>query len=134
VRRYLVDTHVLLWWLGGQSKRLGRAARRAVEAAGAGGVELFISVVSLWEVALLHDEGSIRLSAGFSAWCDAVEATPGLGVVPLLRADVEAARMLGTLRDPHGRLIAGTALRLSVPLISADRRMRSSAVRVLWDR
>jgi PIN domain nuclease of toxin-antitoxin system len=42
--------------------------------------------------------------------------------------------MLGTLRDPHDRLIAGTALRLSVPLITADQRMGSSAVRVLWDR
>jgi PIN domain nuclease of toxin-antitoxin system len=47
VRRYLVDTHVLLWWLGGQPKKLGRAARRAVEAAGAGSAELLISVVSL---------------------------------------------------------------------------------------
>jgi PIN domain nuclease of toxin-antitoxin system len=133
VRRYVADTHVLLWALSGSLQRLGRGARRAVSGVDTGVSELVVSVVSLWEVALLHDEGKLRLAQGFSAWCDALEAAPGLHVEPLLRADVEQARSLRGLRDPHDRLIAGTAVRLGVPLLTADSRVAASGVRVVWD-
>jgi PIN domain nuclease of toxin-antitoxin system len=89
--------------------------------------------VSLWEVAMLHDEGKLRLAAGFVAWCDALEALPGVSVEPLLRRDIEEARGLRVLVDPHDRLIAGTALRLGVPLITADRRIAvERRVRTVW--
>jgi PIN domain nuclease of toxin-antitoxin system len=93
-----------------------------------------VSVVTLWEVALLHDDGHVRLPVSFSAWCDALEATAGLTVTPLVRGDVEEARALAMLRDPHDRLIAGTAIRLGIPLISADQRLPRSGVRIVWDR
>jgi PIN domain nuclease of toxin-antitoxin system len=89
--------------------------------------------VSLWEAAILHDEGHIRLRAGFSAWCDALESLSGIRVEPLVRGDVEQARGLRVLRDPHDRLIAGTALRLGVPLLTSDSRMRlASTLRIVW--
>ena len=98
-----------------------------------GTTEVVVSVVSLWEVALLHDQGKLRPAQGFSAWCDALEARPGLHVEPLLRADVEQARALRNLPDPHDRLIAGMALRLAVPLLTIDSRVTASGIRVVWD-
>jgi PIN domain nuclease of toxin-antitoxin system len=133
VRRYLADTHVVVWTLAEQVGRLGKSARRVVRAWESGTAELAVSVVSLWEVALLSDAGRLRLARGFAAWCDALEAAPGLRVEPLLRGDVEQARSLRHLRDPHDQLIAGTALRLGIPLLSADSRIAASAVRVVWD-
>jgi PIN domain nuclease of toxin-antitoxin system len=47
--------------------------------------EAHVSIISLWEVAQLHDEGRLRLTAGFSAWRDALEALPGIRLEPLLR-------------------------------------------------
>jgi PIN domain nuclease of toxin-antitoxin system len=133
VKRYLADTHALLWFAAGATKRLGPRARRAFQTMGAGAVEILISVVTLWEVALLHDEGAIRLPFGFTAWCDGVEACAGLTIEPLLRGDIDAARGLRALRDPHDRLIAGTALRLGVPLITADRRIgRLGRMPTVW--
>lgn len=43
-------------------------------------------------MALLHDEGRVRLPVSFSAWCDALEATPGLTLTPLVRGNIEEAR------------------------------------------
>jgi len=63
VRRYVADTHVVLWTWSNQVGRLGKEARRG-EVARDGAVELVISVVSLWEVALLFERGRIRLSQG----------------------------------------------------------------------
>ncbi len=47
-------------------------------------------------------------------------------------ANSAEARSLRALADPFDRLIAGTALRLGVPLISADARIAASAVKTVW--
>lgn len=133
MKRYLADTHAVLWFCAGDLRRLGPAARRAFRDLTTGAARVHVSVVSLWEVALLHDEARIRLPAGFPAWCDALTAEAGLVVEPLLLGDVDAARGLPGLRDPHDRLIAGTALRLAAVLLSADGRIADHGrVRVVW--
>ncbi len=125
MKRYLADTHVVLWFAAARFDLLGTRARRVFRALSPGVCEVVVSVVSLWEIALLHDEGAVRLPVGFGLWCDSLESVAGIVVHPLMRGDVEEARSLRALRDPHDRLIAGTALRLGVPLITADRRISS---------
>lgn len=130
MKRYLADTHALLWFASG-SPKLSRRARRIFEGIGAS-TEVLVSTVSLWDIALLHDSAAIRLASGFSVWCSAVEDA-GIRFEPLRREDVEEARSLPALVDPADRLIAGSALRLGVPLISADRRMAANAgLRIVW--
>jgi PIN domain nuclease of toxin-antitoxin system len=47
--------------------------------------------------------------------------------------DVREARGLAALVDPFDRLIAGTAIRLDLPLITGDERIRTSGlVRTVW--
>jgi len=131
VKRYLADTHALIWFLA-QSSRLGRRAARVFDGLGVS-TEVHVSSITLWEVALLHDGGEVKLADGFSAWCNALAALTGIRLEPLLREDVEQARSLGALRDPSDRLIAGTALRLGVPLLSRDRKMRAERrLRLVW--
>jgi PIN domain nuclease of toxin-antitoxin system len=133
MKRCVADTHVVLWFAAGDLRRLGRAARRVMASLGTGRAEIIVSVVSLWEVALLHDDRHLRLTHGFGAWCDALESMSGVSVVSLTRSDIEHARALRSLRDPHDRLIAGTAQRLDVPLLSADARIAEHGVPVIWD-
>ena len=134
MRRYVADTHVVLWFLSGDVRRVGRRARRVLEMIDGVSIGIVVSVISLWEVAQLADAGRVRLAAGYTAWCDQLEELPGIRVEPLLRNDVEMARSLAALADPSDRLIAGTALRLRVPLLSGDRRIAASGrVPVVWD-
>jgi PIN domain nuclease of toxin-antitoxin system len=131
MKRYLADTHALLWFLSAPEK-LGRKADRVFSSLGSGS-EISISTVTLWEVAVLHDEGHVRLSAGFSAWHEALANLRGVRIEPLFGEDVEEARSLRSLVDPFDRMIAGTALRLGVPLISRDRRMaKERRLRLVW--
>jgi PIN domain nuclease of toxin-antitoxin system len=134
VTRVVADTHALVWFFAGDLRRLGRRARRVLRTADGIGLEIVVSVVSLWEIALLHDERRLVLSRGFTAWCDALDGHQGFRIEPLTRADVEAARTVAQLRDPHDRLIAGTAIRLGVALLTVDQRIAASGrVKVLWD-
>ena len=131
MKRYLADTHALIWFLTAPGK-LSRKARQAFATLGTNS-EVHISAISLWEVAALHDAGHLRLSAGFFAWHESLASLPGVRIEPVFGADVEEARSLRTLVDPFDRLIAGTAVRLGVPLITRDSRIaKERRVRVVW--
>ena len=131
MKRYLADTNALLCFLSAPAK-LGRKAERAFAALGTTS-EIHVSTISLWEVAMLHDEGHLRLDAGFSAWHAALTELPGVRIEPLVGGDIEEARGLRNLVEPFDRLIAGTALRLGVPLISRDRRIgKERRIRLIW--
>ncbi len=134
MRRYVADTHAVLWFFAGEVRRLGCRARRVLETADGVSVGIVVSAISLWEIAQLADARRIRLPVGYTAWCDHLEKLPGIHVEPLLRDDVEMARSLAALPDPSDRLISGTALRLRAPLLTGDRRIAASGrVPVLWD-
>jgi PIN domain nuclease of toxin-antitoxin system len=52
---------------------------------------------------------------------------------PLLPEDVDEARALAGLRDPFDRIIAGTTIRLGLPLLTRDEVMtQSTRVRTWW--
>jgi PIN domain nuclease of toxin-antitoxin system len=94
---------------------------------------LAVPTVCLFEVGLLEERGRITLGVPFERWCDLVEAAAALLLLPLDRAHVSEARALPTLRDPFDRLIAGTAVALGVPLITADTRIaEAERVEVIW--
>jgi PIN domain nuclease of toxin-antitoxin system len=123
MKGYVADTHVVLWFAAGERGRLGPRVRRIMDGLPTGRSRISVSVVTLWEIAMLHDAGRVRLRVGFAAWSDALEALPGVSIEPLTRRDVEEARTLCDLPDPHDRLIAGTSLRLGVPLLTMDGRI-----------
>lgn len=57
MKRLLLDTQVLLWWLA-DDPRLPPWVIAAVQAPGA---EVFVSQVSLWELALKQRQGRVRV-------------------------------------------------------------------------
>jgi len=84
-------------------------------------------------VGQLEERGRVSLGLPFERWCDLVEEVAALLLLPLERAHVSEARSLPTLRDPFDRLIAGTAVALGLPLITADTRIAAARrVQVIW--
>lgn len=129
----VIDTAPLVAFLGGAEGSLGRAARRMLGRAQAGRVRLAVPTICLFEVGQLEERGRIGLGVPFERWCDLVEETEALLLLPLERAHVSEARALPTLRDPFDRLIAGTAVALGVPLLTPDARIAEAGrVRVIW--
>lgn len=92
MKTYVADTHAVLWFAAGERRRFGRNGRRMVDGLRTGRSAIVVSVVTLWEIAMLHYEGAIRLTAGFTAWTDALENLQGVTIEPLSRRDVDEAR------------------------------------------
>ncbi len=57
----LLDTHTLIWFIGG-NKELYQIARNAIEADGATN---FVSIASLWEMAIKISLGKLELKTPF---------------------------------------------------------------------
>jgi PIN domain nuclease of toxin-antitoxin system len=124
----LLDTHVLLFWLGGDP-RLTRTQARAIENASAD-EPLLVSDISLWEVATLVSLGRIRLRRPLRDWLEAAVAPPlvrRVSISPAVAAEV--AELPATFhRDPADRIIVATARTAGAAVATGDSRIIDSGL------
>ena len=129
--RLLLDTHALLWWQAGSDRRSRRAAT-AIE----GVDQLWISAISLWEIATLVRLGRVALDRPQRRLvADLLARTVGcLDVGPAVAA--EAGSLEGFHGDPADRIIYARAQEHRMVLVAKDRRLAdhaaSQGVPVVW--
>ncbi|MDR1014068.1 MAG: type II toxin-antitoxin system VapC family toxin [Coriobacteriales bacterium] len=117
-RGYLLDTHTFLW-AARNPKRLGKAARAALEAPDR---RLYLSSFSAYEVARKHHIGKLDPSYAFVVE-NYTEVARRLGVTDLpvtLAHAYQAGQMDWPHRDPFDRVIAAQAALENLVLITND--------------
>ena len=135
-RRALIvlDTHVLVWWVTGQTTELSRKARTAIDKEAAGG-EILVSAISAWEIAMLVERGRLQLTLDVEQWLDIVTDIDAVRFVPVNnRIAVKSVGLPGVFhKDPADRLIVATARDAAAPLVTADEKIRQYAhVATIW--
>ena len=126
VMRIICDTHIPLFWANAPS-RLSRSAAAALEKGRQDG-QLAIADISLWEIALLHERGRLRLPDDVPAveYLSRLLQALRLNVLPITANIAVLSRSsLFQHGDPADRLIAATALHGGWPLITADEKLRA---------
>jgi PIN domain nuclease of toxin-antitoxin system len=128
----ICDTHALVWDAL-DSRKLSRAARRAIEHADAGGA-LACCDISLWEMVVLIERGRLALKVTAKEFLVTLIARRALRVLPVTVDIALRSQQLAALQgDPADRLIAATALEHGAPLVTADERLAAFAgLRILW--
>jgi PIN domain nuclease of toxin-antitoxin system len=120
----LLDTHVWLWLISGASDRASRRTWRTLErAARADGLR--VSIISVWEAAVLEARGRIRLAPDCHTWAARALAAPGLHLEPISPTiAVESTRLPAfPHRDPADQLLVATARVTGATLVTRDRRL-----------
>jgi PIN domain nuclease of toxin-antitoxin system len=119
----LLDTHVLLWWLS-SVPRLSPQQEEVLR--GASEEEpLWVSDITLWEIATLSSLGRIKLHLPLREWLEQATAPPlvqRLPISPAVAAEV-AALPDSFHRDPADRIIVASARVLGATLLTQDRRI-----------
>jgi PIN domain nuclease of toxin-antitoxin system len=127
----LLDTHVWLWHVEGVAAELSGPLRTAIERAAIDGRAL-VSAISIWEMAMLEQRGTITLSTELHAWVAASRIAPGVRIAPLSLATlVDGPRLPRWLKrgtnalhkDPADRWIVATARQRAAILVTRDDEM-----------
>ncbi len=120
----LLDTHYWIWLQNGDGQRFSSGILRAVESAAARG-SLLVSVISVWEVAMLESKGRIRLLVPCEQWVLEALATPGLQLMPLTpEIAIDSTRLPGPFHgDPADRILVATARRNGARLLTRDQKL-----------
>jgi PIN domain nuclease of toxin-antitoxin system len=129
----LIDTHAWLWWVTAD-KRLSRRARAAVEGAQRSET-LWLSTISIWEIAKKVEKRQLVLDREVDAWLDQALAQPGLQVVEVNRVVlVDSCRLPTPFHgDPADQIIVATARHRGAHLVTADARIRAYPhVQCMW--
>lgn len=116
----LLDTHALVW-SADDKPDLGGASRKLIAAAQDDGA-VYISAITLWEIAMLIGKDRLQLSRHIAVWMPGVLSQPGVRIAPLTPDIGMDAGLLppGIHGDPADRIIIATARALRCPVLTAD--------------
>lgn len=121
----LLDTHIALWLDSGDAQ-LRSSTRALIDDCWQRGGTIFLSAVTVWEIAILVDKGHIDLDVPIDQWIARFLSRPGLQAVPLDHTAAFRAYQLHHLehRDPGDRLLIASAIGLGCPLVTYDDRIQ----------
>jgi PIN domain nuclease of toxin-antitoxin system len=122
---YLVDTHILAWWvldlphLSTLQTNLLKELQETNQPVG-------LSSISLREMAFMIHRGRVEVDASLEVWLDSLDSHPLLTIFPLTTKIAAESVRLGDdfPNDPADQIIVATARCHDLTLITADERIR----------
>lgn len=126
--RYLLDTHILIWWVM-KPKALSGALLALLEDPAN---DLLLSIATPWEMALKTSVGKLNVHRLLHDLQHG-NLDRELTILPTEVAHVVRASFLPRHhRDPFDRLLIAQALELRVPIISRDPIFERYGVKRIW--
>jgi len=124
----LLDTHTLIWFLD-NDPQLPIKTRTIIETT----PTVFVSIVSLWEIAIKANIGKLSLSFPFNT----IEPTlnsQGITQLPISFNDLEIYLNLPLHhRDPFDRILIAQAMNHNLTFISKDTQLTPYKIQCQWD-
>ena len=129
MRPLLVDTHAFLWFAFDDPRLSARAAAEMASAS----TKLILSAASLWEMAIKHQIGKLRLEIPFAVFVERFVLGTDVVVAPVeLPAILEYAALPLHHRDPFDRLLIAEARARGCPILTSDDAFAAYAVETIW--
>ncbi len=130
----VADTHTIIWYLR-ETTRLSPVAMMALDAALTEGYPIYVSAISVVEVAYLVERYRLPEEA-FGQLINALsDAATGLKIAPLDLLIAQTLRQIprDLVPDMPDRIIAATALSLSLPLVTRDGKIQAlTTIQTIW--
>jgi PIN domain nuclease of toxin-antitoxin system len=131
--KFLLDTHIVIWWLFGETQRLSKQQSRVLASLEQSAEPAAISAITLWELAMLRERGRVRVKKSLDDLLGDIGSHSLIRILPLSCAIAAESVRLGDFhRDPADQIIVATARCHDLTLVTADDRIRGwGKVRVL---
>ena len=120
--RYLLDTHVLLWWLDDDPKLRADTRKTVADP----DHDIVVSAASIWEAAIKRAVGKLRFETPLLL---ETLRRGGLRVLPMTAEHALAAGDLPRHHDePFERMLVAQAMAEGLTLVTRDARLRAYQV------
>jgi PIN domain nuclease of toxin-antitoxin system len=127
--KLLLDTHTLLWFIGNDSQ-LSAAARGNIEDPAH---EVFVSVASLWEIALKLSLEKLKLPLPFGAVFPRQLQVNGFELLPISCLQLnQLAALPFHHRDPFDRLLIAQSLADGMTIVTRDTAFSRYPAKIMW--
>ena len=126
---YLLDTHVVLWFLNGEKILLSTTAKDIIEDQ----MHIkFVSLASVWEVGIKTSIGKLEFPENTGGFVKQIQNN-GFELLPInIDHIVAVERLPHSHRDPFDRLLVATALAEQMTLITADENIVQYNISHIW--
>lgn len=125
---YLLDTHTVIWHATGD-KRLSVKATDVIES----DYTLWVSYVSIWEMAIKVQRGRLELHAPLDVFIDDVVSKNEYNLLEIRTNHLyPIASLPYHHKDPFDRLIIAQGMMEQMTIITEDPAFQSYEVRTLW--
>jgi PIN domain nuclease of toxin-antitoxin system len=127
--KLLLDTHVFLWWIERNTRLSARAGALIADP----DCEVFVSIVTIWEIAIKAGLGQLEMPDDLGGFLRSELATNDFESLPIAFEHAVAARDLPRHhRDPFDRLLICQSRVEALALVSADPVMAAYGADVVW--
>ncbi len=127
--KLLLDTHSFLWFIGGDAK-LSHKAQTLIEDQTN---DVFLSIASLWEMAIKFSQGKLQLVQPFETF---MSEQLSLNHIRTLDITFSHTASVATLpfhhRDPFDRLLVAQTRIEQMPIVSCDQALDTYGITRLW--
>lgn len=125
--KYLLDTNALIFSLCNPNE-LSKFARKIITLER----ELFVSVVSFWEIAIKQSIGKLAIESDIPR-IEEICKERGIQVISILSEEIEGIKKLPKFHnDPFDRIIISQALQNDFCIITRDTIIPKYPVKTLW--
>ena len=127
--KLLLDTHAFLWLVDGGPKLSATAAAALADPVN----ELFLSIASLWELAIKTANRKLTLSEPLDVYVARWTPVYQLDLLP-----IQSSHALGVVglpdhhRDPFDRMLISQSQIEGMTLVSADTKLAPYGLPILW--
>jgi len=127
--KVLLDTHTALWMVNEYEKLSPSAKALLLNEDNA----LFISIASLWEMAIKVSVGKLsELDGGMNVFLSNIEGMP-IEILPVTADHVKIIESLAFIhRDPFDRMLIATAISNDMTILTADTDIPKYNVSCIW--
>ena len=126
---YLLDTHTFLWCVTEDSRVSEKAKQIFLNKE----VELFISVVSIWEMAIKVSIGRLQIVKPYDVFIKEQISSNSLIILPIRpEHTVQVVRLEFHHRDPFDRLLISQAKYEAMPILGSDKAFDLYDVERVW--
>ena len=125
---YLVDTHILLWYLDGNTALPENIAHLIDNSE-----RIIVSTASLWELTIKASLNKVELSNSLEQIQQVINRNKKFKILNISFAHLNILSGLPHHhRDPFDRLLIAQAISENLTIISADRHFESYPVKITW--